>query len=417
MKKSASLLANRNFTYYFLGSLFGVLGEGIYGLTAIVLVLENTNSIIEISRMLTLTLLPSVFLAPFIGVFIDSFNKRKLMVFCNLLRFLSIAVIPLSHQLGFHQDFFFFLSIFTSYIIWYILEPAKESMLKKILSKEQYGQGIAVVQGAWQVGLLSSAIIAGFIMDQFGDISAVLVSSFTYILAASFFMMMSFQDSRTILKHSNSIITNFTNEMKSGWLYILKTKVLFYFVINCSLILPFFYSINTLIVPFNFEVLNGTSVSLGLIDSGAGIGSFISAFLCIYLARSPKLNTIIVTSILLAAGSIIFFSYSSHITSAFLLYMALGTFIGNVKVLTRLIVYKNVEFNYIGRVMTTISLLSLLLSIMMTLITAFIAERSIGSAYLSITILLLFGLVCTLLGAKAEVQNRVTAEFKRLTTR
>lgn len=78
MKSNLSLFKNKSLLFFFFAALFGVLGEGIYGLTVIVMFLEKTESVIEIGKMLVLTLLPSVFLAPFLGVFIDRFNKNKL---------------------------------------------------------------------------------------------------------------------------------------------------------------------------------------------------------------------------------------------------------------------------------------------------------------------------------------------------
>ena len=190
MKRNQALYKNKNFIYFFFAALIGVVGEGIFGLTAIVLVLENTDSIVEIAKMQILTLVPSVLLAPFIGVLIDKYDKKKIALACNGLRFITIGIIPLSMYFGHFQVPVFYVSIFISYIIWFILEPAKESILKEILSPEHYGQGISLVQGAWQIGLLSSALIAGVVMKYFGNGETIFVSCLTYLIAGFLFSAM-----------------------------------------------------------------------------------------------------------------------------------------------------------------------------------------------------------------------------------
>ncbi|MGG3564361.1 MFS transporter [Neobacillus rhizosphaerae] len=403
MKSNLSLFKNKSFLFFFFAALFGVLGEGIYGLTTIVIVLEKTDSIVEIGKLLVLTLLPSMLLAPFLGVLIDRFNKIKLAFLCNLLRFLAIVIIPASVAFGFFYVSIFYVSILLSYMIWFIIEPLKESILKEILSPEEYKQGISLVQGAWQLGLLVSAIIAGILMDKLGTTEAILTASLVYILAGFLFVGINTKGDKEASKiEGKPTLKQYRAELVQGWNYIFQNKKVLYFALATSMVLPFFYSINTLIAPFNYQALKGDGISLGIIDSGAGIGSLISAILCTFWVRNHAIPRVVLAAISLTALSTVLFSLTTSVPFAFIMYLMMGMFIGMVKVLTRLLLFEEVEEKLVGRVMTSVSFVSLAVSIMMSLLIAFIGEVCLTYGYLVISMGLIIPFALTWKGCKSR---------------
>ncbi|WP_066304253.1 MFS transporter [Bacillus sp. FJAT-29814] len=397
------LVKEKNFLYFFIATLIGVLGEGMFGLTSIVLILSKTGSAFEVGKMFVLTLFPSVILAPFAGVLIDRYDKRKIAVLCNLVRLIAILIIPVSFYAGVFTISIFSISIFFSYIAWYILEPTKESILKSILDKDHYQQGIALVQGAWQVGLLASAVIAGIVIDWIGVEFSILISGMTYLPAAIFFLLIKRpQIPLTVEQESHPFsLKKYTNVFWEGWTYFLQNKKAKFFILTTSVTLPYFYGINVLIAPFNHHVLNGTGTTLGLIDSGAGIGSLLSAMICTFLAAKMNSQKYLFASIILLGVSTVLFSLTNSVLVAFFTYIIIGFFIGNVKVLSRTLVFDFVEEKFIGRVMTTVSLLSLAQAIIMSLLVSYLADKSILFSYITISFLLIFPLLYTIMGIKA----------------
>jgi DHA3 family macrolide efflux protein-like MFS transporter len=397
------LLKPGAFLYFFLASLIGVLGEGIFGLTVIVLVLEQTGSTYEVGKMLVLTLLPSILLAPFAGVFIDRLNKKHIAIFSNTIRFLAIILIPASYYLGFFNSYIFSFSILISYVAWYIVEPAKDSILKQIVKEDQLEVGVSLIQGAWQVGLLSSAIIAGAIIDFYGAYIGILISSLCYVLAVCFFLLLKLPKSKSKQSDSYSFVGGFFHEFKDGWRYLYKNKKALYLVLATSMILPFFYAINALIVPFNYKILEGNGLSLGIIDSGAGIGSFIAAIFCMVITNKARRLALIVSIFLLAVATSIF-SITSTIFYAFIFYTLIGFLVGNFKVLSRTYVYEYVDVTYIGRVMTAITLLSLFLAMIVSLGIAYLADYSIFFSYLAVSILIVTPVVFVIIGTRGMIE-------------
>lgn len=406
--KGNALFRNRNFSILFMASLTGVLGEGIFGLTTIVIAMEKSESIFGIGKMLALTLLPSILLAPFIGVLIDRNSKRIIMINGNLLRLVFMAVLPISYYFGQFTTNVFYLSIIGSYIVWYVLEPTKESILKEILLDGQFRKGLSLVQGAWQMGLLCSAVAAGFLIDYFGVNGAVLAASSTYLIAALLYFFM--EDLKKLEPAAfPEEINSYFHDLKSGWHYLMANRSALYLVLTTSMTLPFFYGINALIAPFNDQNLKGTGITLGFIDSGAGIGSLISALFCTFIVLKRNSFFVLFASMIMLSVSTVAFGFTKAVPSAFILYVVIGFFIGNVKVISRMCVFEKIEQPYSGRVMTTISFFSLSFSMAMSLMASALAEQSLISGYLFVAGSLIIPLLLLLKERKESTWKSVCA--------
>ncbi|MGX4608049.1 MFS transporter [Priestia sp. JNUCC 25] len=392
-----SILKNKTFLSFFIASLVTMFGEGIFSLAIIVIVSKNTGSVMSIGYMLILTMLPSIFLSPIIGVFIDRFNKAKIALSCNVARLLFIGMVPIFSYLGISSLFVVYTSIFLSYIAWYILSPTAESMIKVMLGKDEYIQGASLTQAAWQVGLLSSAILAGLLLKYFGINMTLLLTSFVYLIGALLYLKLLrvYSEENHISKGEESYKAYF-NEIKVGWKYFSQNKGLLCIGIVACVATPFFSAINILIAPFNSNILKGNEFTLGLIDSAAGVGSFISVAFCLWIATRKGDAYYLILSFFMLGGITVLFSMSTHYLNAFFLYIVIGFFIGNVKVLSKSLVYKYVESMFVGRVMTLISMLGLILGIATSITIGYIGEYSIRQAYYIIGITLLIPILLTI---------------------
>lgn len=410
------ILRNKSFFSFFITSLIAMFGEGIFSLTSIVIVAKDTNSVMSISYMLILTMIPSVFLAPLVGVIIDRFNKVKIAIVCNLARFSFIIMIPLFSYMGISTMTIVYLSIFLSYIVWYILGPTTESMVKEILNENEYVQGTSFTQAAWQVGLLSSAVLAGILLKYLGVNITLLMTSFVYMIGAFlYFKLLRNYEVKEQNYQENNGVKAYLRDIKNGWFYFSKNKGLLYIGLSACIATPFFSAINILIAPFNFKILNGSEFTLGVIDSAAGIGSFISVAFCLWLANKKGTSYYLILSFLLLGAFTVLFSTSTYYLIAFILYVVIGFFIGNVKVLSKSLVYKYVHESFIGRIITLISMLGLVLGIVVSIIIGYIGERNILHAYYIVGLLLVIPVILTALGVYELKKQKVVVQSQKTT--
>jgi MFS family permease len=99
-----AVLARPQFTLLVIGQTVAQLGDRLHNMALIALVAAAAAAAttgVEVSKILTVTLLPTVF-APVVGALVDRWNKQRTMIVCHLFRSVIVAFIPwLYHTLGY----------------------------------------------------------------------------------------------------------------------------------------------------------------------------------------------------------------------------------------------------------------------------------------------------------------------------
>lgn len=402
--KYLSVFRNIIFRYLFVTSIIALLGEGMFTFATMVVIMKQTNSVMAIGSMVALTMLPSVFLSPIEGVFIDKANKVKIASICNIFRFFIILIL-----LSFlYYDLFSLklmnIVVLVYYIFWYFLVPTMDSMLKEALAEDEYIQGVSLTQGAWQVGGLISALLSGTLMNYVGiNITLVISGIINLSLGLIFMKIIDLYDFQKPVSKEDKItkINSHFISIKQGFYYIISHKSILYFSLVASVAYPFLQAINVLIVPFNYRMINGNEFSLGVIDSAAGIGGLVSVGLSIFIFKKQNASLYLILSMFLLAVSTLSLIASNSILIAFANYILIGFFAGNFKVLSKSIIYEYVDSLYTGRIMTTISMLSLFLAVIYTLCLGFLGDKDITLAYYTLTVTLVAPMVLAVLGRRA----------------
>src|SRR5512146_2861218 len=96
-RKSLSPFAvfrNRNFSLMWSGQLVSTMGSALTSLAASIYVYRVTNSALSVGLMLMSTAAPSVLVGLFAGVFVDRYDRKKIMMAADLVRGLLVLLIP-----------------------------------------------------------------------------------------------------------------------------------------------------------------------------------------------------------------------------------------------------------------------------------------------------------------------------------
>src|SRR5919202_5673735 len=89
-----SVFRNRAFTLLWTAQLISTMGSGLSALAASILVYRLTGSALSVGLMLMATALPSVFVGLIAGVFVDRFDRKRIMIAADLIRFVLVLSIP-----------------------------------------------------------------------------------------------------------------------------------------------------------------------------------------------------------------------------------------------------------------------------------------------------------------------------------
>lgn len=385
-------------------TILGTVGEGIFGLLAIVSILHERGSVLSISSLMVLMILPSILLAPFQGVFLDRVNIRNAAVLSNLFRSFIVLVLAGVTWEDPTNISALYLAIVMYYIVWYFMVPLSETLVARVTAVQGRHNGMVLLQGAWQVGALGSAFIAGALLTITSTPVVLVIIAILDGLSAICFL---FIRSKTIDRDSNSeysarlsqvlrsSMENFKRDLIAGIHYIQLNRSILVLVIVAATVFPFYQSINTLLGPFNQRVLSGNPFSLGLIEGMAGVGSFVSALICIKFKTIDKSFKLLIASLFLLLISVVAFPAIRSIGLAAVGYFVIGVFSGNAKVASKSILVQVVDKRYIGRITSISALLALILGVASALFSGLLALKAIWLGYSIAAILVVSAILLT----------------------
>ncbi len=373
-----SLLAAPAARLFYLATFLNPLSEGMFGLTLLIWVSRAGGSTLALGLLLALTMVPALVAGPLVGVWMDRLNGAGLAMTTSLLRFVMvIAVIVLPSHTGPPGAVFYSL-IALYYLFWYVGLPNTDSLLRTILSADQYVVGSSVAQGAYQAGVILSTIVAGALVMSFGTNAAFLTVALIVLCSGACFALLARQTAAPEAKAPAGYLA----DLAAGFRYVASDRSILVYGFVAALVLPTYQVMNVLIAPQVFNTLHGSSFDLGLVDAAAGIGAIVSAAAVVVVAkRLTSVRTTLAVSILVLAGSLLAFAHAPSVALGFSAYFVVGVFIGNMRVLVRALLYERVDPDYTGRTMSAISTVGLTVAIAFALGAGALARTSLLPAY------------------------------------
>lgn len=178
-----ALLGNRNYRLYFLASLISSLGDwaGLFALQILVnsLIPGTRLALFALGGVMMARLVPGVVFGPVAGVLADRYDRKRLMVFSDVIRGLLFGGIALSDDLAALLAFTFIVECLSL-----VFGAAKEATLPTIVPRNQLQEAnqlnLLVVYGPIPLGALLPAVLA-----LVGNLRAALVvNAVSFLLSA-----------------------------------------------------------------------------------------------------------------------------------------------------------------------------------------------------------------------------------------
>ena len=130
-----AVFRKRNFRLMWSAEFTSVVGSSLTDLAAGILVFRLTDSAFMVGLTLMVTAIPTLFVGLFAGVFVDRFDRKRIMLSSDLLRGLIVLSIPLGvAQFGL---IWLYVALFCAATVRQFFDPAWESVVPEIASDEE----------------------------------------------------------------------------------------------------------------------------------------------------------------------------------------------------------------------------------------------------------------------------------------
>ncbi|MGB8956159.1 MAG: MFS transporter [Tumebacillaceae bacterium] len=287
------VFSNRWFTLYFLAATLSKVGSQVYRLAIPWLVLQMTGSVAAMTIMWVIETVPFIIIGPFMGVLVDRWDRRKIMLVSDLARMLLIILLPVLNALD-------LLGMWYLYVLGFLLTVfslafdlvADFGVVPQLVRPEQLNSANSANLGIGNLADLLGPAIAGALIALIGPENALYVDGVSFLLTflVIFFLPINFNPN-TAKPKGQLTVNNVLRDIKEGYTFIRKSNILG--VLSFSSVLKNFAT-GALFTVMTFHLgseLGLSSSVVGMCYSLLGLMMVIGSFLAPRLIKKVPLGS------------------------------------------------------------------------------------------------------------------------------
>lgn len=291
------VLRNRNFALLWGGQTISWFGDSLYFVALLWLVQELTGSRAMMGLVAACRTIPSLF-GFFAGVFIDRWDRRRVMLVSDVGRGVLVAAVPLLWWAGLLRTWHIPVVAFVLASIGVFFYPARQSLLPGLIEREDLTTANSLMVFSQQVIFVVGYALGGVGIALIGTMPMFVVDALTFGVSALAVWSMRVTAAQT-RPGSQAVPTDgadkspgagLASDLRAGFRFIAHNKALLY-IGPLAVVLNFLFSpISVLMPSWVKDVLGGGADLFGFLETaimaGMAVGSLTVAALAMRFRRS-----------------------------------------------------------------------------------------------------------------------------------
>lgn len=293
-------LVNRNFALLWSGQAISNLGTYVFDTTIVLWIATKVAAgqswaAAAVSGALIAASLPTLFIGPLAGVFVDRWDQRQTMVRMDIIRtilILSLLLVAGGVFIPFvgNGPAFIWLQLGLIYLVLFLtsicaqfFNPAKFVLTNDIVEEPQRARAIGLVQAMSSIAMLIGPPVGTALFFVLGIQWALLFNAFSFVV--SFSCVLLIHTSIPQKTEKQEVRPTIWQDFGEGVRFYLSNAVLMTLLITGILIIAFEGSLEALGVFFVVQNLHAPESYYGFLGAALGAGLTIGAFLAGLLAK------------------------------------------------------------------------------------------------------------------------------------
>lgn len=342
-----SALRHRNYRLFFSGQSVSLVGTWITRIATSWMVYRLTGSDLLLGVVGFAGQVPTLFLAPVTGVFVDRWDRRKVLLVTqvlSLLQSLALAVLTFAGVITVGE--IIGLQVLQGMINAFDTPARQAFVVAMVEGRADVPNAIALNSSMVNASRIAGPSLGGILIATVGEGWCFLVDAISYIgVIASLLAMHLPADSRPPAS------TRVMDDLRAGLRYVRGSMPIRTALILLALVSTMGMPYTVLMPALTIKVLHGGAHTLGLLMGASGIGALVGAF---YLASRRSvvgLGGVIAVSVMVFGGGLIAFGLSRTLWLSLVLLPLVGAGFMVALASTNTIVQTIVEEGFRGRVM------------------------------------------------------------------
>lgn len=271
------ILKQKEYMKIIVAALINRFGDSIDAVASTWLVYQITNSAAWSAIIFGVNRIPTVFITPLAGVWVEGKNKKRIMIITDLIRAACVACVATCYLLGILQPWILLLTTIIISTVEAFRGPASTALTPKILEKKYYSYGMSLMTSAGAIVELIGTAAAAGIIAIVGISGAIYIDMITFMASALIIVFLNTKEQN--LQKSIVDAKKFMEEFTDGIKYVTKQKVVCFFTAYTVFANACMVPLSSLQAPLVSEVLHGGTEVLSIIGMGATIGMLLGSFL------------------------------------------------------------------------------------------------------------------------------------------
>lgn len=426
-----SLKSNRAFLLLWVGQAISQMGDSLFAFTLILWIATTLThqaswTPLAVSGALSAEALPMLLVGPFAGVLVDRWDKRRTMLWMDLLRALlgaSLLLITRSVPFPFWsggtlspltQLWLVCGIIFLSSSCTQFFTPARLVLTGDIVAPSLLTRASSMAQITQSLALICGPVLAAPLLFSVGIGGALLVNALSFLVSWLAIVLINAPSNACSSVQGEQ--GRFGHEFAQGLRFSLKHPVIRSLIIGLFIAMFGIGAYNTLYVLFFLQNLHTPVPLVGLLDGVFGVGVIIGAILAGTSARYLGLERMLSIASIIGGIAIVLLTCMTNSLTASGLLVIIGVCQGVLSVTVGPLILKVTPRELVGRVMSILNPITIVAALLAAPLAGYLAGSVLRDWHASIFGLTLGPLDTILLSAGLTILLAGIYIFQRLNT-
>ncbi|WP_195988942.1 MFS transporter [Clostridium sp. D53t1_180928_C8] len=293
-------MKNKNFIIIVMGQIISLFGNAIQRFSMSLYLLEFTGSTAAFSTILAVSTIPYIIFAPISGRLSDNVNRKKIMVYLDLICSVLIGGYAFILLRGHDHELIVGTVMFILSICATLYGPAVTSSIPQIVEEEKLTSANGIINQVGSIVNFAGPILAGLLYGILGIKIIVIINAISFLISA---IMEMFLDIPDIVKKEESIsdknkkvismdfVKKSCVDMKESFVYLKKEKkVILGIIASYALCNIFLVPILSIVAPYFINVFLGLpSQVFGIVEAICVLGMILGG---LWISVKPNMFSI-----------------------------------------------------------------------------------------------------------------------------
>ncbi|MCJ7676693.1 MAG: MFS transporter [Anaerolineales bacterium] len=341
-------LRRRNFRLFFFGQLISLIGSWMQTTAQQWLVYRLTGSELSLGVVTFAAFLPVLILSLGMGVIVDRFERRRLLVITQTWFLLQAAVLAVLTALGVIQYQHVIVLALLAGIGNALDMPARQSFYVDLVDRDEMMNAIALNSSVFNGARIIGPAIGGVVIALMGEAPAFGLNAISFLAVIGALLMMRLSPLVPPMRHGSG-----WSELRQGLAYLVADRRVLGLVSMVAAFSVFGFPYVVLLPAFAGEVLGTGAAGLGALLAAQGVGALASALGLAFLGERRSKGRMLFASRALLPVSVLLLAVSRTPQVSMLALVLGGYTLINQLAITNTLIQMVVPDELRGRVLST----------------------------------------------------------------